>query len=125
MINVSNIYLEQLPYEDFFTKNLQSNLSFDLGNKTIRKGRLIIFKKSHFFIQISILSFKNLYETFEVPIPFNVEIYPDENLIYFDYRIKTLVGRNEDLNDLITSQINKNNYSHYLNKILEIHSRIS
>ena len=75
MINVSNIFLDEIPYEDFFTKNLQSQIGFNLGNKTIRKGRLIIFKKSHFFIQISLLSHKGVQETFEVPIPFKTEYY--------------------------------------------------
>ena len=120
MINVSNIYLEQLPGEDFFTKNLQTGLSFNLGNKTIRKGRLIIFKRSHFFIQISLLSHKGAHETFEIPIPFKTEYYPQDNLIYFDYRMKTFSDSNEDLNELVLHQSIKNSPSHYYNKTLEI-----
>lgn len=120
MINVSNIYLDEMPAEGFFTENLQRNLTFNLGTKTIRKGRLIIFKKSHFFIQISLLSSKGNQETFEVPIPFKVEHHPEENLIYFDYRLNSLTGNNEELKDLVLQQIKKNTPSQYFNKILEI-----
>lgn len=122
MINVSNIYLEKIPSESFFTKNLQNNLCFVLGHKTIRKGKLILFKQVHFFIQVCLLTSKNVYETFEIPIPFNVEYYSDENLIYFDYRINALVGNDEDLKDLLNQQMIKNNHSQYLNKILEVHT---
>lgn len=121
MINVSNIFLDQIPGEDFFTKNLQNQISFNLGPKVIRKGRLIIFKKNHFFIQISLLSLKNSIETFEIPMPFRLEHYPDENLIYFDYRLNSLTS-DEDVLDLISLQFTKNSPSQYLNKILEIHS---
>ena len=120
MINVSNIFLDQIPGEDFFTKNLQNQIGFNLGSKTIRKGRLIIFKRSHFYIQISLLSSKNSIETFEVPIPFKTEYYPEENLMYFDYRLDSLVEGDEDTQDLVHYQISKNSPSHYLNKILEI-----
>jgi hypothetical protein len=120
MINVTNIYLDEMPAEKFFTENLQRCLNFNLGTKTIRKGRLIIFKRSHFFIQISLLTSKGNQETFEIPIPFKIEYHPPENLIYFDYRLNSLTGNNEELKDLILQQIKKNTPSQYFNKILEI-----
>lgn len=120
MINVSNIYLEALPGEEFFTENLQTNLSFNLGSKTIRKGKLILFKRSHFFIQISLLSHKGVHETFEIPVPFKVEYHPQDNLVYFDYRLNALAGNDGELKDLIDQQAFKNNSSQYFNKILEI-----
>lgn len=123
MINVSNIFLEQIPGEEFFFKNLQSQISFTLGSKTIRKGRLIIFKKVHFFIQISLLTTKGTQETFEIPIPFKTEHYPEENLIYFDYRTSSLID-DEDINFTLKQQLTKNSPSQYLNKILEIQTFI-
>jgi hypothetical protein len=120
MINVSNICLDEMPGESFFTKNLQNNISFNLGSKTIRKGRLIIFKRSHFFIQISLMSTKGTQETFEIPMPFKFEYHKEENLMYFDYRVKALTGNNEEIKDLIFQQTIKNSPSQYYNKILEI-----
>jgi hypothetical protein len=120
MINVSNTCLDEMPGESFFTKNLQNNITFNLGSKTIRKGRLIIFKRSHFFIQICLLSARGGQETFEIPIPFKTEHHKEENLMYFDYRIKSLVGNDEEVKDLIFQQTIKNSPSQYYNKILEI-----
>jgi len=120
MINVSNICLDEMPGEVFFTKNLQNNMTFNLGSKTIRKGRLIIFKRSHFFIQISLLSVKGGQETFEIPMPFKSEYHKEENLMYFDYRVKSLIGNDDEMKDLIFQQTIKNSPSQYYNKILEI-----
>ena len=111
-----------MPGEVFFTKNLQNNMTFNLGSKTIRKGRLIIFKRSHFFIQFFLLSAKGGQETFEIPMPFKSEYHKEENLMYFDYRVKSLTS-NEDgdeVKDLIFQQTIKNSPSQYYNKILEI-----
>ena len=33
---------------------------------------------------------KKIKEKIEIPIPYDVEFHEDDNLIYFDYRIKTL-----------------------------------
>ena len=125
MINVSNTYLDQIPGEDFFTKSLQTPITFNLGSKTLRKGRLIIFKRSHFFIQVSLLSSKNSIETFEIPIPFKTEYYPEENLIYFDYRLNAFTDYDEDIQDTIRYQVSKNTPSQYLNKILEIQTTLA
>jgi hypothetical protein len=74
----------------FFTETLQSYLTLSINNKLIKKGRLILFKRVHFFIQLSFLSDKNTIEHLELPIPFDVEDYFDEGLVYFDYRIRSL-----------------------------------
>jgi hypothetical protein len=122
MINVSNIYIEEMPWENFFTQNLQTPISFTLGSKTLRKGRLIIFKRSHFFIQVSLMTTKKAQEIFEIPIPFKTEYYHQENLIYFDYRINSLFGNDmpENTIEALERQMIKNTPSQYLNKILEI-----
>lgn len=126
MINVSNTFIDETSWEDFFTKNLQSSISFTLGPKTIRKGRLIIFKRSHYFIQISLSSSKKSQETFEIPIPFKTEYYPEENLIYFDYRSDRLIENalDDDIVPIFKRQITKNSPSQYFNKILEIQTII-
>lgn len=111
-----------MPWENFFTQNLQTPISFTLGSKTLRKGRLIIFKRSHFFIQVSLMTTKKAQEIFEIPIPFKTEYYHQENLIYFDYRINSLFGNDmpENTIEALERQMIKNTPSQYLNKILEI-----
>ncbi len=93
---------------------LQKPTNFFLKDKLIKSGRLILFRKVHYSIQISILSSKqNNKENFEIPIPFDVEYYPDENLVYFDYRVASLKSKN-------LPTIYKKPSSNFYNKILEI-----
>jgi hypothetical protein len=121
MISVTSTYLDSLPGESFLTKSLQYPIKVTLGKKLIKQGRLIIFKQVHYYIQITILNSKNTKEVFEIPIPFRVEEYPLENLIYFDYRIKSLAGKNKDLEDQLTNfKIKNTSPSQYYDKILEI-----
>jgi hypothetical protein len=48
----------------YFTDFLQRNLTFTIGNKTIKKGKLIIYRKSHFCIQFVLANSKNNKESF-------------------------------------------------------------
>lgn len=107
------MYLEQIPGERFLTDCLQKNVSFSVNNKAIKRGRLILFKRFHYFIQISLLSERGLRENFDIPIPFKIECYKDEGLLYFDYRLKSL---EVDYLPLIKDKVS----SIYFDKILEI-----
>jgi len=116
-----NTYIDSYPGEAFFTKSLQDNLVFTLGKKIVKQGRLIIFRQAHFYIQLTLLSHKNVKEVLEIPIPFYVENYPLENLVYFDYRFRALAGNDQEISQRLQKVVIKNiNPSQYYNKILEI-----
>ena len=124
MISVASTYLEELPGEIFLTRSLQSPVVFTLGEKIIKQGRLVHFKRTHYYMQITLQSSKNTKEAFEIPIPFKVEEYIAESLAYFDYRIPALAGTAEDINKKLNSIKIKNvNPSQYYNRILEIQAR--
>jgi hypothetical protein len=120
MISVPNTVLDEKTEESYFSHHLQSCLSFTLGKKVLREGRLIIFKRSHYFFQITLLNSKNQTECFEIPLPFKVEHHPEENLLYFDYRIKSLAKGDKELEKALNNCTNKATPSIFLNKILEI-----
>ena len=121
MISVASAFLEEIPGEAFFERHLQSPIKFILGQKTIKQGRLVIFKRAHYYLHITLLTAKNNKESFEIPIPFKVEEYIHEGLAYFDYRIQGLHGLNEELNERLSKiRIKNTNPSQYYNKILEI-----
>lgn len=113
MIIVDSINLEQIPGEKFLISFLQKNLKFSINNKIVKKGRLILFRRFHYFIQISLLSEKGTRENFDLPIPFKVENYEDDGLLYFDYRLKSLEVEN-------LPKISQKVCSIYFDKILEI-----
>jgi hypothetical protein len=69
---------------------LQKNITLELKNKTYKQGKLIIFYQTNFYITLILNTAKKEKEKIDIPIPYGVEFYGDENLIYFDYRIKAL-----------------------------------
>jgi hypothetical protein len=124
MISVASTFLEEIPGETFLQRNLQNSIKFILGQKTIKQGRLLIFKRAHYYLQITLLTTKNNKESFEIPIPFKVEEYIHEGLAYFDYRVQGLSGLDEDLYEkLFKLKIKNINPSQYHNKILEIQAQ--
>ena len=113
MLITDSISLDQVPGEAFLVSCLQKNLTFVVNNKIVKKGRLLLFRRFHYFIQISLLNEKSIRENFDLPIPFKVEDYLDEELLYFDYRLKSLEV--ESL-PIIPEKV----HSVYFDKILEI-----
>jgi hypothetical protein len=114
-----------MPGEEYFTKSLQYPIIFTLGKKVLKQGRLIIFKRTHYYIQVTLLNSKNIRESFEIPIPFKTDYYPNEGLMFFDYRLRSLVGSNPEAEQLVNAFKVKNiNPSQYYNKILEIKTEL-
>lgn len=113
MLITSTAPLDQVPGEMFFVSCLQKNINFLIDNKIVKKGKLLLFRRAHYFIQMTLLNEKGSKENAEIPIPFKIEDYTDEGLIYFDYRINSLeVEELPKIPEKITSI--------YFNKILEI-----
>jgi hypothetical protein len=124
MISVASTFLEEIPGETFLERHLQSPIKFTLGHKVIKQGRLVLFKRAHYYLYITLLTSKNNKESFEIPIPFKVEEYVHEGLAYFDYRMQGLCGLDEELNQRLAKVKIKNiNPSQYYNKILEIQAQ--
>lgn len=126
MISVASTYIEELPGETFLTRHLQTPIKFTLGEKVIKQGRLVLFKRAHYYLHITLMTDKNNKESFEIPIPFRVEEYYHEGLAFFDYRLQGLLGLKSELNErLFRVKIKNTNPSQYYNKILEIKAQIT
>jgi len=126
MISVASTYLEELPGETFLTRHLQSPIKFTLGEKVIKEGRLVLFKRAHYYLNITLFTSKNNKESFEIPIPFRVEEYFYEGLAFFDYRLQGLLGLKSEFNEKLSKvRIKNTNPSQYYNKILEIKAQIT
>jgi len=69
---------------------LQKNLTLELGKKVHKQGKLILFYQKNFYLTFVMDTAKKYREKIEIPLPFEVEMHEEDNLIYFDYRIKTL-----------------------------------
>ena len=112
MFSADSIFLEQIPGEELLLSCLQNNLHFVINNKTLKRGRLLLFKRTHYFIQFSLISEKGQKENLEVPIPFKIEDHSADGLFYFDYRLNSL--------GIQTPISLDKHYSQFLNKILEV-----
>jgi hypothetical protein len=125
MISVASTFLEEIPGESYLQRHLQTQIKFILGQKIVKQGRLVLFKRAHYYLHITLLTSKNNKESFEIPIPYKVEEYPHEGLAYFDYRVQGLCGLNAELNERLARVKIKNiNPSQYYNKILEIQAQV-
>ena len=112
-IDTYQIAVEHIPGDAFLRDCLQKTLTFSINNRVIKKGKLILFRRVHYFIQIALQAENKLRENFEIPIPFQVEEYREEGLLYFDYRPSSLKVA---ALPLISNKVS----STYFNKILEI-----
>ena len=121
-IHASSATLDYFPGEEFLIRALQNQLCFLINNKPIKRGRLLHFKKHHFCMVLTLLTPKNNSENTEIPLPFKVEEHLEngKDIVYFDYRIKTLIKDAEDnpLLDKVLREYQEKNQ--YYNNILEI-----
>jgi hypothetical protein len=113
--------LEEIPGEELLTSVLQQELSFTLNNKNIKTGKLILFKRVHYHIVLTLQNTKRGTENFEIPIPFKTESCLEDNIFYFDYRIKTFSFKNIDIERRLKNLKIKNvDPSIFYNNILQI-----
>jgi hypothetical protein len=69
---------------------LQKDITINVKNKIYKEGKLILFYQKNFYITFVMDTEKKSKEKIEIPIPYDIEMHKDDNLIYFDYRIKKL-----------------------------------
>ena len=76
--------------EDVCKFLLQKDITLELNRKTYKKGKLILFYQKNFFLVFIMKTNKKEKEKIEIPIPYGIELHEEDNLVFFDYRIKTL-----------------------------------
>lgn len=113
--------LDNIPGMDYLVHALQRGVQLNLNKKTVKTGKLILFKRIHYCIHLTLQNSKMGIDNYEVPIPFNTEYYSDSGHIYFDYRIITLT-RKDTKNEKILTQYKEHVdlASTFYDKILEI-----
>jgi len=82
--------------EEKINSALQKTLSFKINDKTVKRGKLILFSVKEFYLNFKLLDTScNAYKTYEIPYPFSFSFV--NNNYYFDYRLKTLLKDNSEL----------------------------
>jgi hypothetical protein len=109
----NNLSIDQIPGESYLIECLQKNVCFFINNKAIKRGKLLLFRRYHYFIQLALMTEKGARENMDIPIPFNVESHLEDGVLYFDYRLKSLEVENlPDISNKVSSI--------YFDKILEM-----
>ena len=104
-------------------KLLQKNISFEIKNKIIKKGKLILFYQRNFYLVFILENDKKKKDKLEIPIPFGMEYHEDDELMYFDYRIVTLKKHLFDIEPYFTLFNPKVAKSKFFNIILTVNGK--
>jgi hypothetical protein len=85
------------------------------GGKTLKKGKLILFKFKEFYFNFTIKNDKDVCKVFEIPYPFKHDC--GVNFIKFSYNIDDMVQKNSNLYFKI-KMMNTSNISKLYNSVL-------
>lgn len=92
--------ISNTPIEDTIKFLLQRDLLFVINNRTIKRGKLILFKQNNFCIDLHIIQpTKTTHSIYTIPIPYDTKIFNSH--VLFDYTLNTLVKNNHRLYNLI------------------------
>jgi hypothetical protein len=117
--------ITKTPTENACMFLLQKNISLELNNKPYKQGKLIIFYQKNFYLTFVIDTVKNKREKIEIPIPFGVEMHEDDDLVFFDYRLKTLAKQAPEVENYLRVYSSKKNSNKFWNSILTISAGIN
>lgn len=110
--------------EEILKNHFQRQFEFELDGKIFKRGRLVLFridlKSNNYDVLWMFKTSSEKLENFRTPIPYDVEYYPDESEIFFDYRIKTLVKGNTGLSNKLKKLASKYSPSKYFDSIVTI-----
>jgi hypothetical protein len=102
---------------------LQKNLTLEFNDKVLKRGKLLLFFQKNFYITFLLNNDKKERDKIELPLPYNVEVHEEDELVYFDYRVKTLCKYSPDLENLLKVYASKTNGNKFWNSILTISSK--
>ena len=103
---------------------LQKNISLEINNKIIKQGKLFLFYQKNFYMMFLINSTKKEKDKVEIPIPYAVEVHESDNLIYFDYRIKTLAKIAPEIENYLKVYPSKVSGNKFWDSILTINANL-
>lgn len=73
---------------------LQKDVVFCIEQKTVRKGRLMLYNATDYYIKFTIKTNKDVCKTYEVPFPYIIKAY--DCYINMSYKIIDLCAGNEN-----------------------------
>lgn len=118
VISTSMITIEDTNIEKALKYLLQKDIIIRVQGKQWKTGKMLLFNQSGFYVEV-ILDGPKRQERFEVPIPFEVEVWHADGLVYFDYMFSTLARGNKQLESIIHG-LKSDRKSRFYNAVMEI-----
>ena len=109
----NNLCYYDSPEKEHLIHYLQQPILIKMNDRVLKRGKLLLFKRNHYFIQLALHTEKHTRENIEIPFPFSIDSSID-NVLKFDYRVSSL--KIPDFNGFV-----KKAGSIYFNNIVEIH----
>lgn len=117
--------MDELTLENILKKNFQKRIEFELNGKIYKKGKFILYKietyNNNYDITFMFEKPHLKIENFKLPYPFNIEYYPEDSHLFFDYRIITLVNGEKEIEQQLLKAAKKYTPSKYFNAIIKIY----
>jgi hypothetical protein len=85
----NNLCYYDSPEKDHLIGYLQQSILIKMNEKVLKRGKLLLFKRNHYFIQLALQTEKHARENIEIPFPFDIDS-STKNVLKFDYRISAL-----------------------------------
>ena len=86
---------------DIMKDFLLKSVIFSINDKTVRRGRLMLFHQTDYYVRFTIQTSKNINKTYEVPYPY--KIYNRKHQIDFSYLVSDFCRDNNKKIDYLTS----------------------
>jgi N-glycosylase/DNA lyase len=116
--------ITKTPLEEACKFLLQRKMSMEVAAKVFKEGKLLLFYQKNFYLTFIMDTDKNRREKIEIPIPYDIEIHEEDNLVYFDYRLKTLAKHAPEVENYLKVYSCKKNSNKFWNTILTIDANL-
>jgi len=82
---------------------LLKQVIFTLGEKTVRRGKLMLFTHDEYYVKFILQTSKSLNKNYEIPYPFRV--LHGDSFVKFSYTIADLCKKNQRKIDMVEQNI--------------------
>ena len=95
---------------------LQKSVIFNIGTKTIRRGKLLLFNIDEYYIKFTIKTNKGIIKTYDAPYPY--DITEGDNSIKMSYKLEDFCRGNTKKEQFLREQLPIGNNKLYDTKLI-------
>ena len=95
---------------------LQKNVVFNIGTKTVRRGRLLLFNIDDYYIKFTIKTNKDIIKTYDAPYPYDIVV--GDNSVKLSYKLEDFCRGNTKKEELLREHLPIGNNKLYDTKLI-------